>query len=236
MADKKALNFNMDTFNHYLNSSDDLDQETAQSTIKHFKKYYESVMHFDEKINAFKKEHSSDDYRMEVGRLDRQRRDRHNDCLVDINMLNTMAEQDGLKPFLPGSEGRNRTDIGDAILQQGYEQMVKNTGNKMPVKDNTLMQTEELMNSYNKMLDGYTKYPMVRDGKNNFRFMDLFTGKTADEDTVKDYVAGRSGGDENKMGLFKQAASFVKEHTGNLADSLTQEINGYQHSAEGLQF
>lgn len=238
MADKdNDLNFNMDTFNHYLNSDDDLDVETAQQTKQDFKDYYKTVIHFTERINAYKKEHSGDDYRQEVGRLDRRRRDIHNNCLSDIQMMNKMAEMDGLKPFLPRTDGKNRTDIGDAILQQGYEQMVKGTGNKTPVEDtslNSVTQTRDLVNNYNKMLDGYTKYPIVKDGQ-SYRFMNMFTGKTPSDDTVKDYVKSRSNGDEKKMGLLSQAMSFVRDHTENLSKSISHEINGYQHSVQGLQ-
>lgn len=238
MTKGKDLNFNMETFNHYLNDkNDDLNVQTAQQTKQDFQDYYKTVLHFTEHINAYKKEHSGDDYRQEVGRLDRKRRNIHNNCLSDIDMLNKMAQMDGLKPFLEGFEEQNRTDIGDAILQTGYEQMVKGTGNKMPAIDaslNSVTKDRDLVNKYNQMLDGYTKYPIIKHGQ-NYQFVDMFTGRQPDKKTLQNYVKDRSKGDSQKLEILKQAMSFVSDHVGNLGDTISREINGYQHSAQGLQ-
>lgn len=181
-----TIDFNLNTLKHYQNSSDELDQETAQTTLKDFKDYAKIVSTFDQQMNTWKQELSGQDYRENVGSLDSQRRRIHNQCLSDISILNKMAEMDNLPPFSNATKDTPRQDVGQAIIAYGFESVVNNEQAIMPSKK----PTRDTVNDYNYMFS-YTKYPLVK--KNDqYEFMDLFTGKKADENVVETYVKNRT--------------------------------------------
>lgn len=203
------VDFNIETLNHYQNSDDDLEKDLGQTCQKDFIEYGQIVTGFDTKMQSWKANKKGDEYRNLVGGLDRKRRMIHNNCLHDINIINRMAKQDGLPAFVTcDSDNPNRTDIGNAIIEQCYEKIFKTTQKAVaPEKTNSYAEKRDLMDKYNYMLDGYTKYPLVKNGK-NYQFIDMFTQKTVGNKQVTAYVKGRTK-DPKKLQIFQQASQMA---------------------------
>lgn len=208
------VDFNMRTLDYYLHSDDELNQQSAEMCRNDFAQYGSIVLYFDNKMNHWRKTESAESYRQKVAQLDQKRHMIHNNCLNDIKMLNRMAQMDGQKPFATWeTDGKvNRTDIGNAIVEQCYEQIIQGQTSKEQ-KENKLIKARNKIDQYNYML-GYTKYPLVKDPKNkHYAFVDLFSLKHVPYATVKNYVQGRTN-DPEKLKILNTANDLVNDqHT-----------------------
>ena len=205
------VDFNMQTLKHYQNSSDEMYSDLAQQCIDDFTEYGGIVIHFDKKMDNWRKTKSGEEYRNLVQKLDKKRRLVHDNCLHDIDIINRMASSDEppQKPFATWENGTtvNRTDIGNAIVEQCYEQIRTGLEPKKS-KENSITKTRDTMNDYNFML-GFTKYPMVKkDGK--YQFVDLFSQKEVPYKTVENYIQGRTQ-DKDKLQQLTKANELIAQ-------------------------
>lgn len=206
------VDFNMDTLTNYQNDPDDLKADLANTCLDDFKKYGKIVTTFDDQMNTWKQEKTATDYKQAVAKLDHDRRLVHDNCLNDINIINRMAKKDGIKPFVICNDPNpNRTDIGNAIIAQCYENIQKAVQPvmKTPQKANNFKDTRQTVNDYNFML-GYTKYPLVHDKDNHYHFINMFTQETIDTKQVEAYTKSRTK-QETKIKLFSKACDLVQE-------------------------
>lgn len=205
MSKPVEVNFNFDTLDHYKNSDDDMEQDLAKTCTDDFTEYGKIVATFDQQMDEWKAKESGENYRHLVASLDQKRRMTHDNCLNDINIINRMAKQDGLPAFaVASSNTANRTDYGNAIVEQCYEAMTKSQPEAAKNKDNSYKESRNIMNDYNRMLDGYTKYPLVKGKDGNFKFINMFTQNPVDQNTVTNYVKSRTH-DNNKIAKLQQA-------------------------------
>lgn len=207
------VDFNMQTLQHYQKSDDEMYSDLAQQCVDDFDEYGSIVIYFDKKMDNWRKNKTGAEYRNLVQKLDKKRRLVHNNCLHDIDIINRMAAADDppQKPFATWENGKtvNRTDIGNAIVEQCYEQ-IKAGQKPQKHKENSVTKTRDTMNNYNYML-GYTKYPMVKkDGQ--YQFVDLFSQKAVPYATVENYVQGRTK-DKDKLQQLTKANELVTKQS-----------------------
>lgn len=98
-----------------------------ERNIKNFEDYHKAIF----EMEIWMKVHSSDsgeEYREEVSRMDRIRTSCHNDVIASINVLNILAQQNGLPPVYDGTVSKEqpyRRQLADAVLEY-VENIVKN--------------------------------------------------------------------------------------------------------------
>lgn len=111
-----------------LQSADQMEASLASDCFRDFKNYAQIVIRFDAQVAAWRKEKSGDDYRQSFGRLDSRRTEIHNACLQDIEVLNRLAQTDeeNKRSFFKIEKGKipDRTDFGNAILKQYYQDLL----------------------------------------------------------------------------------------------------------------
>lgn len=204
---KHNIDFNMKTLDHYKNDPDEDIRDLATTCVDDFKKYAGIVLRFDDKMQAVKQEKSGQEYREYASKLDKQRRMIHNNCLNDIEIINRLANNDHLPPFVSydgDKNALNRTDYGNAILKQCYEEIRNNEERVVP--ETKTEHTRDEMDNYNNMLP-FNKYPVVKDGK-NYKFIEIFTQKETPYKQVEHYIKGRTD-DPDKLNYLKEAKSLV---------------------------
>lgn len=120
--------FNQLTFNELTANADEVTEDILANSKTDFSDYAQIVLRFDLQRDAWRQEKSDADYRTSFKALDTKRSMIHNNCLNDIKILNRMAEsnQPKLAPFAVITEVMDRTNIGNAILEQYYEDLQLN--------------------------------------------------------------------------------------------------------------
>lgn len=216
MGNKIHVDFNLQTLKHYQNSSDNLEKELADTCQKDFADYGKIVTTFSQQTAEWKKQKSADEYRQLVGKLDHRRREIHNNCLHDIDILNRLAKADGLPAFAIASGSANRTDFGNAIIEQCYENVFKAQPEAVKTKQNSYANKRDLISSYNNMLGGYTKYPLIKDKAGNYNFCDMWTQEAVAQSQVENYVKGRTS-DPAKLDLLNKAVALTNLNKENKA-------------------
>lgn len=194
--------FNHQVIDRCLKSDDEMLIDLATDAITHFNDYTETVLNFQDQINAFKQE-SPDSYRVRAQDLDTKRRNQHNTCLGDVDILNRLAQNEfDCQPFcnlhgLSSAKDANRTDIGDAVFAWAVEHLenVSDQHAKLNnlaidqrrtqvendlglfVKKKELSPEEELMNKYNSLIRD-NRFPMVKDKENEtYKFIHFLSQK-----------------------------------------------------------
>lgn len=216
MGNKIHVDFNLKTLQHYQDSSDDMEKDLADTCQKDFADYGKIVTTFSQQTAEWKEEKSADEYRQLVGGLDHKRREIHNNCLHDIDILNRLAKADGLSAFAVASGSANRTDFGNAIIEQCYENVFKAQPKAANMQQNSYANKRDLINGYNNMLDGYTKYPLIKDKAGGYNFRDMWTQEIVPPSQVENYVKGRTS-DPAKLDLLNKAVELTNLNKENKA-------------------
>lgn len=100
--------------------SDEFMTQTLEDILLSFEKYHESIYRLEISRALYSTEiMDRDAYQSMIQQLDKTRTVSHNDLIVQVNMLNRMAEKAGLPPVYDGvvsKERPYRREVADAVL------------------------------------------------------------------------------------------------------------------------
>ena len=91
------------------------------STLSDFEEYHQRIFEMETKLKVYTvKSVGAEEYKDMRETLDRSRTNKHNTVIVNVKMLNTLAERENLAPVYDGvvSEERPyRRELADAVLE-----------------------------------------------------------------------------------------------------------------------
>ena len=123
------LVFNESVLAHYASADQD-DAEIVRALYQDFHSYSLIVLSFAKEVNALRAIKKGEEYRLAFGRIDRKRTQIHNDCLADIKLIERLADQDGIGPFVETKSNQpNRTDYWASIVKLCFQEMASELDN-----------------------------------------------------------------------------------------------------------
>ena len=119
---RKAVSFNWTTWEYLRKYAD----EDGIQVEEHFKEYALIVLRFNDQLTAWRNEMDGQNYRILAQNLDHDRSNIHNFCLMDIKLLDRLADINKQEPFgMSQKTNPDRPDFGQAIVKACCENTCK---------------------------------------------------------------------------------------------------------------
>ncbi len=119
---RKAVSFNWTTLEYLRKYAD----EDGIQVEEHFKEYALIVLRFNDQLTAWRNEMDGQNYRILAQNLDHERSNIHDFCLMDIKLLDRLADINKQESFVTSQKTNpDRTDFGQAIVKACCENTCK---------------------------------------------------------------------------------------------------------------
>ena len=119
---RKAVSFNWTTLEYLRKYAD----EDGIQVEEHFKEYALIVLRFNDQLTAWRNEMDGQNYRILAQNLDHERSNIHDFCLMDIKLLDRLANINKQESFVMSQQTNpDRTDFGQAIVKACCENTCK---------------------------------------------------------------------------------------------------------------
>lgn len=102
--------------------------DIIERSISTFEEYHNTIFKMELWMKIYSKSVTGEEYKDNVSKLDKMRTVNHNSVIANVNLLNRLAEKNGLQPVYDGivSEERPyRREIANAVLDY-VESIIKN--------------------------------------------------------------------------------------------------------------
>jgi hypothetical protein len=102
--------------------------DIIERSISTFEEYHNTIFKMELWMKIYSKSITGEEYKDNVSKLDKMRTVNHNSVIANVNLLNRLAEKNGLQPVYDGivSEERPyRREIANAVLDY-VESIIKN--------------------------------------------------------------------------------------------------------------
>lgn len=119
---RKAVSFNWTTLEYLRKYAD----EDGIQVEEHFKEYALIVLRFNDQLTAWRNEMDGQNYRILAQNLDHERSNIHDFCLMDIKLLDRLANINKQESFVMSQKTNpDRTGFGQAIVKACCEKTCK---------------------------------------------------------------------------------------------------------------
>ena len=119
---RKAVSYNWTTLEYLRKYAD----EDGIQVEEHFKEYALIVLRFNDQLTAWRNEMDGQNYRILAQNLDHERSNIHDFCLMDIKLLDRLANINKQESFVMSQKTNpDRTDFGQAIVKACCENTCK---------------------------------------------------------------------------------------------------------------
>ena len=101
-----------------------------ERSLMSFEEYHQSIYKMELWMKVYSNSSSGDEYKDNVSRLDKSRTTQHNAVLGNVNLLNRLAEKNGLPLVYDGIVSHDRPyrrEVADAVLNYAEEIIINRT-------------------------------------------------------------------------------------------------------------
>lgn len=123
---RKAVSFNWTTLEYLRKYADEDGIQVEEHFKEYFKEYALIVLRFNDQLTAWRNEMDGHNYRILAQNLDHERSNIHDFCLMDIKLLDRLANINKQESFVMSQKTNpDRTDFGQAIVKACCEKTCK---------------------------------------------------------------------------------------------------------------